>query len=172
MFFIIFQFSSISKGSGGRNRILRAVFMLGMVSNWLKAPGESNCTRMNNHLKNCSHIQIFSSTQLPQKIFKWIRHLARIVDLYRTEVRKLVRSKTNCIKWQHFQFFGQNFRICLFLVCLSLAHHRPLYYSYSIAILKIYALRVITVYPKFSCRRIALNKAHFKRCFAYELLVT
>ena len=114
----------------------------GMVWNWPEAPGESISTSMNDHVKNCSHIQIFASTQLPQKIFTWIRHLARIVDLYDIEIRKLVKSKTNCIKWQHFQFFSQNFRICLFLVCLSLARHRPLYYSYSIAILKIYALRV------------------------------
>ena len=114
----------------------------GKVWNWPEAPGESISTSMNNHVKNSSHIQIFASTQLPQKIFKWIRHLARIVDLYDIEIRKLVKSKTNCIKWQHFQFFGQNFWICLFLVCLSLARYRPLYYSSSIAILRIYALRV------------------------------
>ena len=115
-------------------------------------------------------MQIFPSTQLPQKIFKWTRHLARIVDLYENWLGKLVRSKTNCIKWQHFQFFGQNFRICLFLVCLSLARYRPLYYSSSIAILKIYALRVTPEsLPASRSIRFAASAAKFSisRCLSW-----
>ena len=141
-----------------------------MVWNWPDVPRESYCIRMNSIWKICSRMQIFPSTQLPQKIFKCIRHLARIVDLYDIEVRKLIRSKTNCIKWQHFQFFGQNFRIRLFLVRLSLARYRPLYYSYSIAILKIYALRVtLESLPASRSIRFAASAAKFSisRCLSW-----
>ena len=101
------------------------------------------------HWQNC-HLDppgdviwpIFACTQHCQRMMIWPQNLDRIVLPYVLCSRKPVRLKTNVQILTKFQFLRPNYHILPFFFQLSTSCPPVPYYSYSLYILGIYALRV------------------------------
>ena len=145
-----------------------------MVWNWPEAPGESISTWMNNHVKNCSHMRSCV------KLFSCAFHLPDIpfASNYSIFIVVLISEIDNVFEWSNFENSSNyhpnlnNFVPKPTCVDESRLVKKPPcltpYYSSSLHILRIYALRV-TPEPASRSIRFAASAAKFWiwRCLSW-----